>query len=243
MVGPASETIQLIILVFGISRVACQCTSAKPLTSIDGMACQPFKYRNITVTKPQFCFLACVQISLCKASIYDKTERVCMLMNYPCVLLQPHSNHVYRRKHDCTRWVPDYEIDLAYWYIESGVQRSYVSRKVHDANMVIGKTTSDFFAVNPVDSTAINAGSHELLVVEPSCSVIWEAHDSTQVIPKKALIGGILTATNTPLYVARQNVSGSLIGGYYNPLNAKAWGSHSITRSNFVFEVMVVKSP
>ena len=91
-----------------------------------------------------------------------------------------------------------------------------------------------FFATDPKSGADIIGGDCELLVVKPSCSVTWTAHDSTtgQPIPKGALIGGKLTATSTPLYVARMVYDGTLLGGYHNPLNGP--------KSNTVFELMVV---
>ena len=99
-----------------------------------------------------------------------------------------------------------------------------------------------FFATDPTDGTDVIGGDCELLVVEPSCSVTWVAHDTTngQPIPKGALVGGKLTATNTPLYVARMVYGGLLLGGYYNPLNGKVWMSYSGPKSSTVFELMAV---
>ena len=241
-----SETLQFLIVVIRISRGTCQCTSVDTEAPIDGMACQPFEYQNIMADKPEFCSLACIQIDRCEATIYDRTLGMCMLMNDPCFSPKPYFNHLYQSyKHKCTKWVPDTENHIAYSYIEAGTQRSYVSRKAHDGNMVVGKKTSYFFAVNPIDSTGISLGSHELLVVESSCSVAWVAYDSSsnQPLPRGALIGGILTATNTPLYVTRMIAFGARIGGYYNPLNGKAWGSHSGARNSTIFEVMIVNVP
>ena len=237
------ETLQFVIVVAGISGATCQCTSTGILAPIDDMACQPFEYRNITTNKAEFCTLACVQNNYCGATIYEKTSRACMLMNEPCISLAPYFDHVYRSFiPGCTKWVPHHEKHLAYWYIEENTLRSYVSRRIHESNIIIGKTTTMFFATDPTSGADIIGGDCELLVVEPSCSVTWEAHDTTngQPIPKGALIGGKLTATNTPLYVARMVYDGTLLGGYYNPLNGKVWMSFAGPKSNTVFELMVV---
>ena len=138
-----SETLQLIIVAIGISTATCQCASVDTLASTDGMACQPFEYQNITASKREFCSLACVQINHCDAVIYDNTLGVCMLMKYPCFSLTPHFDHVYQsHKGDCTIWVLQDDNHRAYWYIQSGQQRSYVARQAHDGNVIIGKKLS-----------------------------------------------------------------------------------------------------
>ena len=244
MVGSSNwETLRFIIVVAGISGATGQCTSTNTLAPIDHKACQPFDYRNITTNKAEFCTLACVKINYCGATIYDKTSGVCMLVNEPCFSLASYPDHVYRSfTPGCTKWVPHHENHLAYWYIEGNTLRSYVSRKIHESNIIIGKTTSMFFATDPTSGADIIGGDCELLLVEPSCSVTWAAHDTTkcQPVPKGALVGGKLTATNTPLYVARMVYDGLLLGGYYNPLNGKAWMSFAGPKSNTIFELMVV---
>ena len=128
--------------------------------------------------------------------------------------------------------------------MEIDLRRSYVARRVYNDNIVIVKMTDTggFFWVNPTDGTGGTFSTYELLIVEASCGVAWATHDTSnkQPVPKGALVGGILTATNTPLYVARQDVDGRLVGGYYNPLNVMAWGAFSGTKNNTVFEIMVV---
>ena len=239
----SSDTFQLISFVIVISGATCQCTRADTQAPIHGMACQPFKYRNITAPKPKFCSLACVQADHCEATIYDKASGVCMLMNEPCFSLRPHFDHVYRSyKQSCTNWVPHDDINPAYWYMEHSTQQCYVARKAHESNYIIGKKTSNFFAVNPTGTALVIDGDYELVVVEPSCIVTWVQYNPTgaQAIPEGALIGGILTATNTPLYVARTTIDGITGCGYYNPLNGKIWVAHFGPRSSTVFEIMVV---
>ena len=234
---------QITVTLINISRVLSECTSVDTLPPIDGMACQPFEYGNITASNLEFCSLACVQKRQCEATIYDRTSGVCMLMNYPCFSLKPQFNHVYRSfRYGCTKWINDGK-SLAYWYIED-YYRSYVSRKNFEGNVIIGKTTDVFYAIDPNGSSWVVGGSFEWLVVAPRCSVTWVQHDLTsgQSLPREALIGGILTDTNTPLYVARLNISGVLISGYYNPLNGKAWALYHGTHGKTLFEVMVVNT-
>ena len=225
MAGPSRlEKIQFIITVAGISGATAQCTSTNILASIDHKACQPFEYRKITANKPEFCTLACVQINYCGATIYDKMSGDCMLMNQPCFSLTTYPDHVYQSFLPvCTKWVPHDESHPTYWYMEDNTHRSYVSRKTHAGNILLGKYTVDFFVIDPVNQAVINGGNYERVVVEPSCSVAWVIHDTTrgQPLPDGAFIGGILTTTNTPLYVARLMHSGKLLGGFYNPLNGK----------------------
>ena len=235
---------RLIFLVTEISGVMSTCLTVDIQPPVNGMACQPFKYSNITTIKLEFCSLACVSNQRCGAIIYDKTTGVCMLMHDPCFSLKPQFNHMYRSfKYACTKWVAKDGISSAYWYFETDTQQSYVSRKVHRGNVLIGKKTHHFYVIDPMDSSVVTSRIYECLMVEPHCSVTWVSYDPTrsQPLPKGALIGGILTDTNTPLYVARQNVSNIWVGGYYNPLNGKAWAEYlGATYSNTQIEVMVV---
>ena len=227
----------------GISRVMSACSKVYTRPAIDGMACQPFESRNITAVKLEFCSLACVQSQSCEATIYEKTVGVCILMNKPCFSLKPQFNHVYRSfVRECTKWVPKDGTYQAYWFIEVNIERSYVSRKAHEGNIIIGKKTGRFYAIDPFDKQVVISGDYELLLMEPQCSVKWVTHDTTsgQPLPKGALIGGILTATNTPLYVARLSVSNMKIGGYFNPLNGKAWADYYGAKNNTLFEILVV---
>ena len=221
------------------------CRSTDTMPPINGKACQPFASRNITTIKPEFCSLACVHNQHCEATIYDKTSGGCMLMNDPCFSLEPFPNHIYRSfKYECTKWVTPDESYPAYWFNEKTSSRSYVSRQSRGGNIIIGKKTTDFYSIDPIDKSVVRNRNnmYELLVVDPSCSVAWVQHDSTSghPLPRGALIGGILTDTNTPLYVARQNLADRVLGGYYNPLNGKAWGEYHGANNNTLFEVMVV---
>ena len=107
--------------------------------------------------------------------------------------------------------------------MESSARQSYVSRIFHEGDFIIGKTTTHFFAISPTDMFMVIDGDYELLVVDASCKVTWVDHDTTssQAVPEGVLIGGILTATNTLLYVARTTVDGLVSSGYYNPLNGR----------------------
>ena len=234
---------QLLLLMIGISGVTPTCMDVDTIPPVENMACQPFEYRNITATKPESCSLTCVQSQRCEATIYDKTFGVCMLMSNPCVSLERRINHLYQSfMPECIKWVPTGGDYHGYWFLEGITHQSYVSCKTHEGNIIIGKKTDHFYVISPIDNSVIIGGDYELLLVEPECTVTWMSHDTTsgQPIPRGALIGGILTATNTPLYVARLHSSGVVSGGYYNPLNGQAWADHGGVKSSTLFEIMVV---
>ena len=85
-------------------------------------------------------------------------------------------------------------------------------------------------------------GIFERLVVDPSCDLTWVSHDASldQPLPLGSLIGGIITATNTPLYVVWIHVGGYFNSGYFNPINNRAWVEYYGVQSSNQFEVMVV---
>ena len=158
----------LILLMIGISGVTPKCIEVDTILPIDDVACQPFESRNITTMKLEFCSLACVQSQGCEATIYDKSSGGCMLMNDPCFSLKPQFNHVYRSfKHECTKWLPPDERYPAYCFTEGGTVQSCVSRAAHQSNVVIGKKTNSFYAINPVSNRVFRSDSYEVLIVEP----------------------------------------------------------------------------
>ena len=123
------------------------------------MACQLFEFRNVAVSNIEFCYLACVQQKYCEATIYDKTSAVWMLMNDPCFSLKSRFNHVYRSfRYECTKWMPHAESHRASWYIEEHHSRSYMSRKSHEGDVIIGKKATNFFATDPMAAVGSRVG-------------------------------------------------------------------------------------
>ena len=74
--------------------------------------------------------------------------------------------------------------------------------------------------------TALNgqtllSGQKEVLTVVTGCQVGWMPYTAGDVIPKRAVVGGILASgspsgTDSFLYVIRGQVSGSIVIGYYD---------------------------
>ena len=170
-----------------------------------------------------------------------------MMLNNPCLWTQPHVGHIYGiSKPQCFTWEHHDKKCPFYWYYEKP-HRSYVNRSIHQGDSLVGKMTGKFHNVDPNSFSLVSGGSCETLVVDSSCEVFWVPHDanSGQPLPYDALIGGVLSITNTPLYVARQLQGTKYITGYYNPLNNKTWGpawrSGPLVLNSMVFEVMIVK--
>ena len=223
------------------------CVAVEQNHTLDGWACQPFRHNNITNVPYHHCTLACMQNHECQAFIYDKTRELCMILNAPCLWTQPYTDHIYGiSKPPCFSWEQHTKDYPFYWYYE-GSLRSYIGRLLHGGDMLVGKVTAGFFTVDPTTFLLVSSGSYEKLVVDSSCKVTWVPHDSDsgQPIPFNAVIGGVLSTTNTPLYVTRQLQGATHIVGYYNPLNKHASGATQISGrgasiNNTVFEVMTV---
>ena len=217
------------------------CTSTSVAPPTDGMACQPFDFRNVSAATRHHCSLACVPNNNCRALIYDATQHVCMLLTETCMLLHPYPGYVYHNvRITCTTWEAEAGSENGFFY-HDGFKLSGVARTSRDGDIVVGRTHSRFYGISS-GGESFMSGSFERLVVDPSCDVTWVSHDSStgQPLPTGALIGGIVTTTNTPLYVVRSDVQGYMPSGYFNPLNNLAWaewlGVYYIT----AFEVMVV---
>ena len=80
------------------------------------------------------------------------------------------------------------------------------------------------------------------IVVGAFYNVTWEEYEVTtgQSMPAGAVIGGFLAATNTQLYVSREETSKcNRALGYYNPLKHKALGECCGVKLSHTLEVMV----
>ena len=226
---------------------ASECIIGTQNHAFDGWSCQPFGHRDITNVPYHHCSLTCIQSLEWQAFIYNKQEWLCMMLNKPCVWTQPYAGHIYGiSKPQCFTWENHDKPYPFYWYYE-GAHKNYVGRRLLHGDLLIGKVTGSFHTVDPNSFSLVSGGSYETLVVDPSCKVSWLPYDanSGQPLPYDALIGGTLSTTNTPLYVARQLQGTIYITGYYNPLNNKAWGpswsSGPLILNSTVFEVMAVK--
>ena len=144
-------------------------------------------------------------------------------------------------KPQCISW-EDPDVDYPFYrYYER-----QLGRRLLQGNLVVARVTDKFHTVDPDSLSRVNGGLSEKLVADSSCEVAWVPHDanSGHTLPADVLIGGVLTATNTPLYVARQKLNAYHITGYYNPVRKIAWAefwiSGNVAINNTVFEVMTV---
>ena len=146
-----------------------------------------------------------------------------MMLRGPCVLTQPYAGHIYGIiKPQCFSWEHNDKDYPLYWCNE-GSHRSYVGRCLYQGEMLIGKVTSNFYDIEPNAISLVIGGSYKILVVDSSCGVVWVPHDANagQPLPADALVGGVITATNLPLYVACQPYGTRYMGGYYNPMSSQ----------------------
>ena len=232
-----------LLLSVSAKGIRADCESQSIESPIDGHACLTHEYSNISVTDSHHCTLACIQKEECKATVYDVGHSVCMLLPQLCMLLRPRADFVYQAFHyPCTKWVPQSDDTPGYWIYEVRIM-SYIARSFIDDDLVVGKMTNVFNTVHPSETYAVTATHYEKLVVDPTCQVTWVSYDATtgQPLPGGALIGGFLSATNTPLYVSRLTTSGIYVVGYYDPLNRQALGELGGVIRDTIFDLMVVK--
>ena len=249
MIMACVPTLMVIQSFLSIIADALDCVATTHRQVIADWACQPFESKDITNVPYHHCSMTCIHDYECQAFIYDKIRQSCMMLSKPCVWLQPHTSHIYGiRKRPCFSW-ENHDTDYPFYWCYEGTQRTYIGRRLHRGDMVVGKVTVDFYSVDPNAFSFISGGYFDTLMVDPSCEVTWVPHDanSGQPLPDDALIGGVLSKTNTPLYVARQRQGSIHIISYYNPLNNQAWGTHwsagPLVLNRMVFEVMTVTRP
>ena len=222
------------------------CKMGNIQSRVDGQACDPPEYTNISASEWRHCSLACAHIKECRATIFDHRRSFCMIMPQPCVLLKPYSDHVYQSfEYPCTKWVPAAKDNVeAVWIYERNNNKAYVARVFDNNDLLLGKLTDNFYGIDPSGSKTQGGSSQEKVVVDPSCSVTWVSYDATtgQPMPAGAFVGGFLRATNTPLYVSRQEAPDcDWALGYYNPINQKAWGECYGVQDSSKLEVMVAR--
>ena len=148
-------------------------------------------------------------------------------------------------EYPCVKWVPAASDNVeTFWIYEKNNDKAHVARAFVNNDLLLGKLTDNFYGINPSGSKTQGGSSQEKIVVDASCSVTWVSYDATtgQPMPTGAFVGGFLTATNTPLYVSRQETPDcDWALGYYNPINRKAWGECYGVQDGSKFEVMVAR--
>ena len=226
-----------------VSMAAEYCKINSIQLPVDGQGCDPPDHVDVIVAEHRHCTLACIHSRECKATIYNNRYSVCMRLQQPCIVLSPSPEHVYQSfRYPCTKWVPKSDDVQGYWVYESGTIKSYITLAFMVDDLLLGKATQMFYTIDPTATSIISGGDYEMLVVDASCHVTWISYDATsgQSMPADALTGGLLSATNTHLYVSKFTHAGQQVVGYYNPLNRMAWGERGGTKSSSQFEFMVV---
>ena len=241
----AYELALLLITTFVLIEAgASNCVAVAQTHIFYDWTCQPFGYHELTNIPYHHCSLSCFQNGQCEAFIYDTEGHACMILYKLCIWPRPHVGHIYVTKPQCVSWESPDSYHKFYWFMESTSFKCYIGRRPHRENMLVGKVTNDFYSIDPNTLSFFRGGSYEMLVVDPFCQVTWVTYDanSGQPLPSDALIGGVLSATNTPLYVVRQQANGQHFTSYYNPLNNQAWGMlDGSTKRSMAFEVMTIK--
>ena len=195
---------------------ASACVAVKQHTALDGWTCQPFSHKDIANVPYHHCLLACIQRQECQAFIYDREGKLCMMLSKPCTWIRPYIGHIYGISKPLFVSWEHHDKDFPFYrYYERNNRRSYVGWRLHQGGMLIGKVTSGFVTVDPNTFSIVSGGSYDILVVDSFCEVTWVPHDaySDHLLPLNALIGGVLSTTHTPLYVARQLIDAKLIVG------------------------------
>ena len=237
----------LLIIVSNANGSETPCKVSTIQSPVHNQACDVPGHVSISATERHKCSLSCIRSEKCKATIYDVLHSVCKLLPEPCSLLEPYVDHVYQAfQKPCTKWVPNSDAVKGFWIYEGSSDKSYIARAYVNADLLVGKVTSKFFTVRLDGSSVGGIPDYEELLVDASCTVTWVSYNDSSVgqpMPPGAVVGGLIAASNTPLYVSRLHHDTYLIAGYYNPLNQKAWGQYSGTRSGTIFDIMVVKAP
>ena len=177
------------------------------------------------VSHPQ-CVWRCLKMEQCRYTNYNMHSgqwelglgQCVSLVKAPGVLVNAYGPE----RHTCLHWRSHTYEGLMPVETDDGFQHTYVARvRVADA-LVIGKfvVRNPFICVNNAGIAVVvpynEALGHELLMVDPACSVAWLEYTSHDKIPIGTVIGGRL-AEGSPTYVVMVRYGSNRLGfGYYD---------------------------
>ena len=198
------------------------------------------------ITEPE-CVTYCMHKE-CGVISYNSNGQICLLDKTPCHLLQPNNLftiQIKKSKPDvaCISWL-SYDGQIPDRSIQDASDRMDVVavRFARNGNLVPAKyEVQHNTAYSVLDGEGISeaaSSNMEFLVVDPLCSTVWIAYDSSgsEPLPTNAVIAGH-KADGTPLYTARMWISipeaTEFSHGYYDPQNkygyCHLWSVHEET--------------
>ena len=254
---PRRVSLKSIILAIGCIDVICAeelCTAYKATEEFEKHFCPQTENASILKqTTWHHCVVHCLHHKKCKLISHNSYERMCILDTAPCPVFQPSdfvTSWLLKSKPDstCISWVP-YSDHVPARNVQDASNKIIVARLHRDGYIWPGKFDIHlwytFAVLNGVAIEEAPNSNTEFLVVDPLCSTIWIAYDSSasEPLPWNSIMAGH-KADKTPLYVARMWVSvpeaTDFSYGYYDPDSGNGYCNFWGTRVGNIMDVLCI---
>ena len=210
----------------------------------DGFLCVGHVYDN---TNENICKQACFGSATCGAMSFNPVSGICQLATQPCVLVEKHDEYrlmVFR---------PEEQVQCAVWVgAQAGITPSravtagsstYVARVAIGGDVLVGyglKIGDNFLTFIAHEGQMSNYPSQDLLTVHPNCSMAWVPYTAGDVLPRNALVTGML-ANGRRLYSSQSWHVSVWVAGVYAEEDTAAYyasgGSNAVTQFNILVSV------
>ena len=206
-----------------------RCVSRYTTRPIDGYSCQSEVHKNVSDVHFHRCIHACIGSKTCWSLSYSRPGRYCLLAEEPCVVTNPtddFSMMILRMNEPqhCIQWIPfNSTYGLQHGFPKRAVQadlsmnrKSAVTRAANSAGTLVGRSISDNYQANLLDSSQANINldhGYEILVVGDTCSTAWVPYTTGDPIPLRGCVAG-KDSLNRNYYVVGREASYLHIGGY-----------------------------
>ena len=217
-------------------------------------------YRSIPDVHFYMCRYICVTSGDCSITNYNTAEKLCLISNDPCIVLQEDTDYevsyISSRKRDsCIQWVSNSDFALAApvasmdCYINGAERPCYVGRRVSPDNILPGKYHRQYShgeegVWSVFEGEMYTNGAMEILDIQADCQVTWMAFTAGDPVPVNAVAGGYLESGDSMLYVIRGKVQyeGNMftVFGYYDPAAERGYMEHYGVHIMSVMDMLIL---
>ena len=247
-----------LLLVWCIAiRPSTQCSSRYTTQPIDGFSCQTSGYKNISDVQFHQCTHACIGNSTCWSLSYNHIGRYCLLSDAQCVTAKVSDGFSLvivraNERQSCMEWIPfnntyGLQHGLPKRAVQSALARdliSVVARTLDTTGTLVGRSISDDYQANLVDSSNANVNhddGFEILVVGNSCSTAWVPYTVGDPIPATAVTAG-KDNLDRNLYVVGRDLLYFHFGGYIDGASDAYYSNNDGTSSTSFRDILLLIS-
>ena len=206
------------------------------------------------------CRHICVTNGNCSITNYNRAEKLCLISDNPCLVLQKDThyevNYISIRNRDsCIQWISNSNFAQAAYItsldcdINGSERPCYVGCRVSTGHILPGKyhrhdSRGREGVWTVLDGQAYTTGTMEILDVQTDCQVAWMSFTARDPVPFSAVAGGYMTSDNSMLYVIRGNVhdNGNMftVFGYYDPANERGYLAYFGVRTLTIMDILIL---